>query len=249
MSTNTSGTPMTASQLAKAQAKDVGKQIRHVREAALSMLLSHPYICGMRKIITHLGHYSRERRGGALHEKGGDYGLGERDRLQVLLLPRRTRIRRRSGLRRRRRIGGRGRKGKMPTSRSNPSFAGVKAQEGTKNSTRTTLTQLLLLSPDLKRPRLDPPTRLLEPSPYLLFLATLVRPVGVGGSAGEKPAPDVAKSVFENEVANGLCRTKGDRRVVVIVRCHCCYFTGSSSDKSAEMDGNTNCWFGAKLKM
>ncbi|KAG8706233.1 serine/threonine-protein kinase KIN2 [Ceratobasidium sp. 395] len=57
VSTNTSGTPMTASQLAKAQAKDASKEIRHVREAALSMLLYHPYICGMREIITHPGHY------------------------------------------------------------------------------------------------------------------------------------------------------------------------------------------------
>ncbi|KAG9087304.1 serine/threonine-protein kinase KIN2 [Ceratobasidium sp. UAMH 11750] len=57
VSTNTSGTPLTASQLAKAQAKDASKEIRHVREAALSMLLYHPYICGMREIITHPGHY------------------------------------------------------------------------------------------------------------------------------------------------------------------------------------------------
>ncbi|KAG9083342.1 serine/threonine-protein kinase KIN2 [Ceratobasidium sp. 370] len=57
VSTNSSGTPLTASQLAKAQAKDASKEIRHVREAALSMLLYHPYICGMREIITHPGHY------------------------------------------------------------------------------------------------------------------------------------------------------------------------------------------------
>ena len=57
VSTNHSGTPLTASQLAKAQAKDASKEIRHVREAALSMLLYHPYICGMREIITHPGHY------------------------------------------------------------------------------------------------------------------------------------------------------------------------------------------------
>ncbi|KAG9122939.1 serine/threonine-protein kinase KIN2 [Ceratobasidium sp. 392] len=57
VSTNSSSTPLTASQLAKAQAKDASKEIRHVREAALSMLLYHPYICGMREIITHPGHY------------------------------------------------------------------------------------------------------------------------------------------------------------------------------------------------
>ncbi|KAG8731940.1 serine/threonine-protein kinase KIN2, partial [Ceratobasidium sp. 414] len=57
VSTNSSGTPLTASQFAKAQAKDARKEIRHVREAALSMLLYHPYICGMREIITHPGHY------------------------------------------------------------------------------------------------------------------------------------------------------------------------------------------------
>ncbi|CEL61403.1 hypothetical protein RSOLAG1IB_09995 [Rhizoctonia solani AG-1 IB] len=57
VSTHNSSTPMTASQLAKAQAKDASKEIRHIREAALSMLLYHPYICGMREIITHPGHY------------------------------------------------------------------------------------------------------------------------------------------------------------------------------------------------
>ncbi|CAE6412490.1 unnamed protein product [Rhizoctonia solani] len=57
VSTHSSSTPMTASQLAKAQAKDASKEIRHIREAALSMLLYHPYICGMREIITHPGHY------------------------------------------------------------------------------------------------------------------------------------------------------------------------------------------------
>ena len=57
VSTHNNGQPMTASQLAKAQAKDASKEIRHIREAALSMLLYHPYICGMREIITHPGHY------------------------------------------------------------------------------------------------------------------------------------------------------------------------------------------------
>ncbi|KAL5638630.1 hypothetical protein ACGC1H_003105 [Rhizoctonia solani] len=57
VSTQSSSAPMTASQLAKAQAKDASKEIRHLREAALSMLLYHPYICGMREIITHPGHY------------------------------------------------------------------------------------------------------------------------------------------------------------------------------------------------
>ncbi|KAG9081172.1 serine/threonine-protein kinase KIN2, partial [Ceratobasidium sp. 370] len=57
VSTNTSGTPLPPSQLAKTQDNDIIREVRHVREAALGMLLHHPYICGMREIITHPGHY------------------------------------------------------------------------------------------------------------------------------------------------------------------------------------------------
>jgi len=41
----------------KAAAKDASKEIRTLREAALSMLLHHPYICGMREMIVHQHHY------------------------------------------------------------------------------------------------------------------------------------------------------------------------------------------------
>ncbi|KAF5319597.1 hypothetical protein D9619_008686 [Psilocybe cf. subviscida] len=37
--------------------KDASKEIRTLREAALSMLLYHPYICGMREMIIHQHHY------------------------------------------------------------------------------------------------------------------------------------------------------------------------------------------------
>ncbi|KAH6902573.1 CAMK/CAMKL/Kin1 protein kinase [Coprinopsis sp. MPI-PUGE-AT-0042] len=37
--------------------KDASKEIRTLREAALSMLLYHPYICGMREMIVHQHHY------------------------------------------------------------------------------------------------------------------------------------------------------------------------------------------------
>ena len=37
--------------------KDASKEIRTLREAALSMLLHHPYICGMREMIIHQRHY------------------------------------------------------------------------------------------------------------------------------------------------------------------------------------------------
>jgi serine/threonine protein kinase len=47
----------TAEQLAKAAAKETSKEIRTYREAALSMLLYHPYICGMREMIIHTHHY------------------------------------------------------------------------------------------------------------------------------------------------------------------------------------------------
>ncbi|KAI0922430.1 hypothetical protein AcV7_005966 [Taiwanofungus camphoratus] len=42
---------------AKQASKDASKEIRTLREAALSMLLHHPYICGMREMIVHPHHY------------------------------------------------------------------------------------------------------------------------------------------------------------------------------------------------
>ncbi|KAH9942815.1 Pkinase-domain-containing protein [Amylocystis lapponica] len=42
---------------AKQASKDASKEIRTMREAALSMLLHHPYICGMREMIIHPHHY------------------------------------------------------------------------------------------------------------------------------------------------------------------------------------------------
>lgn len=48
----------TTSEAAAKQAnKDASKEIRTLREAALSMLLHHPYICGMREMIVHQHHY------------------------------------------------------------------------------------------------------------------------------------------------------------------------------------------------
>ncbi|PCH34832.1 Pkinase-domain-containing protein [Wolfiporia cocos MD-104 SS10] len=41
----------------KQASKDASKEIRTLREAALSMLLHHPYICGMREMIVHAHHY------------------------------------------------------------------------------------------------------------------------------------------------------------------------------------------------
>ena len=43
--------------IAKQASKDASKEIRTIREAALSMLLYHPYICGMREMIVHQHHY------------------------------------------------------------------------------------------------------------------------------------------------------------------------------------------------
>lgn len=37
--------------------RDASKEIRTLREAALSLLLYHPYICGMREMIIHQHHY------------------------------------------------------------------------------------------------------------------------------------------------------------------------------------------------
>lgn len=47
----------TESSAAKQASKDASKEIRTLREAALSMLLHHPYICGMREMIIHQHHY------------------------------------------------------------------------------------------------------------------------------------------------------------------------------------------------
>ncbi|CAL1702535.1 unnamed protein product [Somion occarium] len=55
-----SGTTTNASNpeaAAKQASKDASKEIRTLREAALSMLLHHPYICGMREMIVHQHHY------------------------------------------------------------------------------------------------------------------------------------------------------------------------------------------------
>ncbi|KAJ3875360.1 CAMK/CAMKL/Kin1 protein kinase [Lentinula edodes] len=50
----TSGAPEA---VARQASKDASKEIRTLREAALSMLLHHPYICGMREMIIHQHHY------------------------------------------------------------------------------------------------------------------------------------------------------------------------------------------------
>src|SRR6266852_4441208 len=42
---------------AKQATKEASKEIRAIREAALSQLLYHPYICGMREMIVHQHHY------------------------------------------------------------------------------------------------------------------------------------------------------------------------------------------------
>lgn len=47
----------TSDAAAKQASKDASKEIRTIREAALSMLLHHPYICGMREMIVHQHHY------------------------------------------------------------------------------------------------------------------------------------------------------------------------------------------------
>ncbi|KII84894.1 hypothetical protein PLICRDRAFT_45728 [Plicaturopsis crispa FD-325 SS-3] len=52
---NTNGA--TPEQVAKQASKDASKETRTLREAALSMLLHHPYICGMREMIVHQHHY------------------------------------------------------------------------------------------------------------------------------------------------------------------------------------------------
>ncbi len=52
----TGGAP-TSEAAVKQASKDASKEIRTLREAALSMLLHHPYICGMREMIVHQHHY------------------------------------------------------------------------------------------------------------------------------------------------------------------------------------------------
>jgi serine/threonine protein kinase len=47
----------TAESQSRQAAKDASKEIRTLREAALSMLLYHPYVCGMREMIVHQHHY------------------------------------------------------------------------------------------------------------------------------------------------------------------------------------------------
>ncbi|KAJ6558292.1 hypothetical protein B0H19DRAFT_1261817 [Mycena capillaripes] len=44
-------------QSSKEAAKEAGKETRTMREAGLSLLLHHPYICGMREMIVHPNHY------------------------------------------------------------------------------------------------------------------------------------------------------------------------------------------------
>ncbi|KAG6902713.1 hypothetical protein C0995_012855 [Termitomyces sp. Mi166 len=51
------GAPPTNESAAKQASKDASKETRTLREAALSMLLHHPYICGMREMIVHQHHY------------------------------------------------------------------------------------------------------------------------------------------------------------------------------------------------
>ncbi|KAH7886474.1 hypothetical protein F5I97DRAFT_1936203 [Phlebopus sp. FC_14] len=51
------GSNATPEAIAKQASKDASKEIRTLREAALSMLLHHPYICGMREMIVHQHHY------------------------------------------------------------------------------------------------------------------------------------------------------------------------------------------------
>ncbi|KIL59369.1 hypothetical protein M378DRAFT_169440 [Amanita muscaria Koide BX008] len=53
----TNGSNNQDSAAVKQASKDASKEIRTLREAALSMLLHHPYICGMREMIVHQHHY------------------------------------------------------------------------------------------------------------------------------------------------------------------------------------------------
>ena len=49
--------PRTAEEAEKQRQKDESKEVRTVREAAISLLLHHPYICGMREFLTHANHH------------------------------------------------------------------------------------------------------------------------------------------------------------------------------------------------
>ncbi len=52
---NTEG--LDAEELQKAITREASKETRTVREASISLLLHHPYICGMREMIVHTNHY------------------------------------------------------------------------------------------------------------------------------------------------------------------------------------------------
>ncbi|KAL8286809.1 hypothetical protein RQP46_004337 [Phenoliferia psychrophenolica] len=47
----------TASFLAKAAAKDASKEVRTMREGSISILLHHPYVCGMKSMVLYPHHY------------------------------------------------------------------------------------------------------------------------------------------------------------------------------------------------
>ncbi|GAA5974004.1 hypothetical protein JCM11641_008207 [Rhodosporidiobolus odoratus] len=47
----------TQSFLAKAAVKDASKEVRTVREGSLSLLLHHPYVCGMKEMLVYPHHY------------------------------------------------------------------------------------------------------------------------------------------------------------------------------------------------
>lgn len=49
--------PRSPEEAEKIRQKDESKETRTVREAALSLLLHHPFICGMREFITHANHH------------------------------------------------------------------------------------------------------------------------------------------------------------------------------------------------
>jgi serine/threonine protein kinase len=49
--------PASAEEAEKQRQKDESKEIRTVREAAISLLLHHPYVCGMREFISHTNHH------------------------------------------------------------------------------------------------------------------------------------------------------------------------------------------------
>ena len=53
----TNGSGVNSDSVTRQASKDASKEIRTLREAALSMLLYHPYICGMREMIIHQHHY------------------------------------------------------------------------------------------------------------------------------------------------------------------------------------------------